>query len=311
MQQEATTSDSAVETTQEVATEASEPQTETSTTETGTADRADDSTGANAGPDFPAHSVSFDNIPEEHRSLLEQKQKEIDLHFKREMTRMRQEDKAQGRLTQTKLEEYERQNQELVRVAREVLTDPSKLELYRQQLGPQLGVNSPAQAPQIENIEDLVKYTQQNAEQVATQKVQKEVQALRMERQQDRMQNQYNSAVTKLKTEDPMFNQFEKHVAAIVKQPEYQKLYDGSNEYEVLNLAYSDLKNIFTPQLEKVKEDTLSSLKKKKSSTTFSPQATVATEGKVTGRSKDDIIAEVNAKLGPPLKGIGTVTSRK
>lgn len=302
MDQEATIPDSSPETTSDIS---SEPSVESK----GTADNSEISTGANDEPSFSKPTISFDDIPEEQRSIIEAKSQEIDRHFKRELTRMRQEDKAQSRLISAKLEQAEREKNELTRIAAEVLKDPSKLEMYRNQLGPQLGIET--QAPQIETLEDLVKYTQLNAETAANKRIQQEINAINAQRQAERLANQYNAALTKLKTEDPRYQHFEKAVAALVKEPEYQKLYDGSNEYDVLKLAYSDLIGKFTPELEKVKDQTISQMKMKKSATTFSPQKTVATEGKATGRSKEEIIAAVQAKLGAPQKGVGTVSSRR
>lgn len=245
--------------------------------------------------------VKLESFPKELQDKLKPHIEKINKDFKRTYTKKFEELSVKEKQWMSQQQAIADQYETLRTTALEVLKDPSKLDAYRQIYADQLGGDSKANSlpPNIQTVDDLLKYTDSKIAAI-TQGVEQKVasQASQAIHQMQSAQR-WETALDKIKAADPKFSKYEQIVATMIKSDaKYRSSYNGRNEHEILNKAYSDFKGMLREELDGVKKQTLDSVKAKKNSTTFMPTKPVGTDAQPRHLTPEEIIERVRQKVG-------------
>ena len=241
-----------------------------------------------------------DSIPEDIREAVQEQVKCIEKQFKSTFTKKTQGLSEREKTVAAEVAKLQEENSQWKVAAREVMTDPSKLEAWRQIYGPQLGISKPIETPQFETVEDVKKYIDDQSamiDQKVSQITKQQVTSLQREMR-------WESAVESLEKTEPKFSKWKTVVAKMATTDDDIKgRYNGFNEREILDLAFNKLKSLVRDELEDTKKSTLASMEKKKSVSTMTPKKTVKTvetpqAGLSYEQQRDKVLSAVRAKVG-------------
>lgn len=238
---------------------------------------------------------TLDSVPAPLRGEVERHVKDIEKQFKSAYTKKTQELATSSKDLNDQMEEYKRNLDQYNQVAIDVLQNPEKYEQYRKLYGFGTQDQTP-NAPQINTVEDLLRLNDQRYQQAVVEATQRAEMAadrrLRIQR--------WNQALETMRV-DPSFKKYEKIIVGqLQSEHRYKQLHEkGYTELQLTKQAFEDFKALFREDLDRVKQDTIKSLKTKGRSTTSTPQATKDTAPPSDGKlDREAIIAKVRADLG-------------
>lgn len=286
------TSDAPVEATETAPAESTSTQVAGETADNGTQVQSE-------GPTFDGSQLDLSDVPEDMRSkVIEYGERE----FKKYLTRTTQDHSAETKQVRLQYDETKKQLDELTHMARDVLTNPDRLEYYRQQAG--VSQAQPEEKPQLNTVEDLYNALQNQDDKMADfeNRFTERVNAVSTAQIKKYDNNQrYQNAVSRLSGEDSTFAQFQKEtIGFMTSQPDFKQKYgySGGNEYEALKAAYNDYySSKLSKFVESNKQQQMDSMKLKKQSSTMIPQKSVEPTSQGT-KNKDQMIASIVARLG-------------
>lgn len=303
MAETATTSEPTVETTpQETSTAASETAVtdsgEGSTPATGE-ERSTDSS-AESKDDFQVN-VNLDEVPREFRPHVEKYVKKYEKDFKSAYTKKSQERSESVRQAQAAAQKASAELQQVYGEIQDALRNPEKLDAYRKLIlkeqNQHLDTNKIPE--NITTVEQLLEYNQRTLQDNLARMEQKVVQTTEQRMAHKAMEQRWDAALNSLKGVDKKFQKYERFVANLIQtDPKYKSLYNGANEEKVLKAAYDDFKSYLREDMEEVRDKTQKELTKKASSTTLTPQKTVATSSGSARPSMEETLARIRARLG-------------
>ena len=283
MSEEATTSEAVNEGAQQV----SKP----ATSETAS---VQDSEGPDKGSEY-----DLKDVPEEFRPVVA---KHIDTHkdveFKRYLTKFTQEKSAEFKQKDIELENPRKQLHDLTLAVNQFL--PTVLNNGNGHAPEKKQAPSPPSSES--TVEDVLNYLKFQDEKIASLEQglpQKASEISRGHIKSFQAEGRYENAVNRLRGENLRFKKYEPYIIKGMKDnPEIMKNYTGDNEYDVLKIAVNDFESKLMEDLDSVKQETLNSLKVKKSAATLVPQKSIKFNDQNGGqRSVQESIAAANARL--------------
>ena len=256
------------------------------------------STDVGTDDDFQV-AYDLNTVPEKVRNEVKKHVEKIEKDFKRAYTKKTQtlaEERAQQG---QELQKQQQLNSEWTRVAREVLSDPTKYEAYRRMYGTEAATAAAGGVPPgVETVGDLVNYYETQLKTTANSlRGEVDVKVQQQIREHQQMQR-WDNAVNTMR-QDPRFKKWEGLVTQIAAtDPAIRQVYKGSNEQDVLNAAWDKFKAQLRDDMEEVKKSTLQQVSAKKAATTALPRKTVTSDNQHSGKlSVQEMISRANARL--------------
>lgn len=262
-----------------------------------------------SGSEEPTYKLDLTKIPKELHEVVTKEAERINNEIRSNYTKKHQEIAAERRKmeeTNLRLSAIEKQHQETLRVAKEVLADPTnaKLHEYRQKLG--YSVNTPANPtaefslPENPTVGDLINVMQQMvdakingvksyADTRTNEGITEYQRSLRWE-----------GAVSELE-KDPVGKLYTEEISyAAMNTDKYRSMYDGQNEKAVLMKVLDDFKAKRNQDLDQERQAWLSSLEKKKEDTTLQPtvQSGGLAPAKDAPKTREQIVREMAERFG-------------
>jgi len=250
-------------------------------------------------PEGP-YNDDLSDVPEEHR---EWHQTEGNKRIQRWITKNAQGKAAEYQTLQQQYEKTSGDYESLVGEIKQVLSDPSKLDQYRRQLGYDVEPEAP---PEFNTVEDLVGWQKSQIAQLRQEMQAQSGQQVQQHIQKNNADMRYQQALVQSKT-DPFFTHNQSFIEAMVADAitnpnsphrDLKGKYNGANELEVLQAATAKFRNHLNPLFDQVKQEASQTITKKQASTTFAPQKSVSkTEtSQRTNRSADEIVADLKRR---------------
>jgi hypothetical protein len=242
--------------------------------------------------------VDLNEVPQNLRPEVEKWVSKIEKDFKGAYTKKTQDLATERKAKESQFSQLEQEIQQYRTIAQEVLSNPQRLDHYRQLYGFQPTNQAPAPPPKIETVEDLLAYNQQQQQQERIKMQQESEQRVMQLLERTQAEQRWETALVAARM-DPKFVKYEKVILATIKDPSYKQYYTGKNEADMLKRGFEEVKNILREDLEAVKQETIKSMKAKSKISTAQPKTKHTPMESKPAASKEEIIARVREKHGP------------
>lgn len=257
-----------------------------------TADTIETSTEPSSEDDSVDLGVDVASLPPDQQEYA----KNLEKQFKSAYTRKRQEESARLKHADYEREALRKQVEQYQTQWKAVLDDPSKFEAYRQLYG-----NPPkkAEEPQhFDTVQDLVGHFENKVKSLQEQLEQKIQEGVNSRLSSYSIEARWDKTEETRAATDPVYAQYRSLVHKEIKSnPEYyQKMYVGTNENAILDIALKNVMSAVNPILNGVKQKAQQTIEKKKSASTLAPARSQGESKSVDDR--DAIIQEIQAKYG-------------
>lgn len=247
-------------------------------------------------------NLDLASIPQDLRPHVEKLARKYEKDFKSAYTKKFQDLSAKEKLWEQERSTFTSEREQWKNTAIEVLKDPKKLEAYRQLYNiPAPGDTDPAIPDNIQTIGDLLNW---NKEQLQLQKesLRKELfkEAANIVRSTNDIQS-WDSALKNVAKDNKHFSKYKDVIVQFAnRDQELQLKYQQGlvTEEQVLRLTQEKLQAMQREDMEEIKAQTLAEQRKKLDATTTIPSKTLPTVQKAP-KTKEEVIARVNARLGP------------
>lgn len=264
---------------------------------TSTAPSSEGSTASAAAPSEDGVNIDWASVPQELRPHVEKFTKKHEQDFKRAYTQKFQALSAKEKVWEQERAGFTQEREQWKAIATDVLKNPAKLDTYRQMFNVPAGP-SVAEGSLPESVttvgEFLAWQKQQHAQlrETLLNEAATKVQTITAT-------NRWASALA-AKEKDRHFAKYKDFIVQLAQtDPEVRARWTGTNEEDVLQAAQDKFKVMLREDMEEVKERTLAEQQRKKADTTAVPASTVPV-AQAAATSKEEVIARIRSRLGPP-----------
>lgn len=252
--------------------------------QTGLSDKGERTEVTTERPDESKDSVDF-KVDLKAPKGLEKEFKELETQFR----------SAYLKNTSEKAEKLKALEAEKERLTTEASAYKKMADDFKVRLNPP--VENKEVLPQFETVEQMVQFLDKKAESKVNALVEQKLQQFtQVKAYEDKWVNAWNTVAEK-EPRAALYRELVKNELMNRESP-YLKLYNGSNETEVLQKTLRGIRDIFQKEIDMTKQETIKKMKDKTSSVT--EKGGKATKTTTTLKDRDAIIQAANDELGPP-----------